>query len=60
MIDELRVVALNGMLGYGYQLTSLDAGIAAKPHAIGCDAGSTDPGPYYLGAGKSRDAAQTT
>jgi hypothetical protein len=53
MTDELRVVALNGMLGYGYQLTSLDAGVAAKPHVIGCDAGSTDPGPYYLGAGKS-------
>jgi len=53
MPDELRVVALNGMLGYGYELKSLAAAIAAKPHLIGCDAGSTDPGPYYLGSGKS-------
>lgn len=53
MNDELRIVALNGSLGYGYELTSLDAGIAQKPHLIGCDAGSTDPGPYYLGSGKS-------
>ncbi len=53
MNDELRIVALNGSLGYGYELTSLDAGIAQKPHLLGCDAGSTDPGPYYLGSGNS-------
>jgi len=53
MSDELRIVALNGMLGYGYELASLDAGMAERPHLIGCDAGSTDPGPYYLGSGKS-------
>lgn len=46
-------MAVNGMLGYGYQLSSLEAGIAARPDLMGCDAGSTDPGPYYLGAGKS-------
>lgn len=23
-----------------------------KPHFIGCDAGSTDPGPYFLGSGR--------
>ena len=53
MSDEARIVAVNGMLGYGYELDSLKAGIAARPHLLGCDAGSTDPGPYYLGAGKS-------
>jgi len=50
---ELRIMAVNGMLGYGYQISSLEAGIAARPDLMGCDAGSTDPGPYYLGAGKS-------
>jgi hypothetical protein len=50
---ELRVLAVNGMLGYGYELKSLEAGIAARPDIMGCDAGSTDPGPYYLGTGKS-------
>ena len=32
-----------------------------KPHVIAVDAGSTDPGPYYLGAGESftnRDAVK--
>lgn len=53
MTEELRVVALNGMLGYGYELASLDAGIRCEPHVIGCDSGSTDAGPYYLGAGQS-------
>ncbi len=27
------------------------AGVALKPDLIACDAGSTDPGPYYLGSG---------
>jgi len=53
MTSEARIVAVNGMLGYGYELDSLQAGIAARPHLMGCDAGSTDPGPYYLGSGKS-------
>ncbi|MGZ5146798.1 MAG: acyclic terpene utilization AtuA family protein, partial [Burkholderiales bacterium] len=53
MPEELRVVAVNGMLGYGYELKSLEAAVAAKPHLMGCDAGSTDPGPYYLGSGRS-------
>lgn len=53
MTNELRIVAVNGMLGYGYELSSLQAGVAAKPHLMGCDAGSSDPGPYYLGSGSS-------
>ncbi len=53
MTDEIRIVSVNGMLGYGYELESLKAGIDSKPHLMGCDAGSTDPGPYYLGSGKS-------
>ena len=53
MTDELRIVAVNGMLGYGYELASLEAGVAAKPHLIGCDSGSTDAGPYYLGSGNA-------
>lgn len=53
MKDELRIVSVNGMLGYGYEIESLKAGIALQPHLMGCDAGSTDPGPYYLGSGNS-------
>ncbi len=53
MTEALRTVALNGMLGYGYEVASLEAGIALRPHVIGCDSGSTDAGPYYLGSGRS-------
>lgn len=52
-MDELRLIAINGMLGYGYEQASLEAGLAVHPHLIGGDCGSTDAGPYYLGAGQS-------
>ena len=58
MPDELRLVAINGMLGYGYDLASLENGIAAQPHQFGVDAGSTDAGPYYLGHGRSLTSAR--
>jgi len=47
--DELRLVAVNGMIGYGYEAASLENGIAAAPHLFGVDAGSTDAGAFYLG-----------
>ena len=34
-------------------MESFEEGMKRKPHVIAVDAGSTDPGPYYLGAGKS-------
>ena len=49
----MKVMALNGMLGYGYPVASLEKGLAENPDIIGTDAGSKDPGPYYLGAGVS-------
>lgn len=49
----MKILALNGILGYGYPETSLENGLKQKPDLIGVDAGSTDPGPYYLGAGVS-------
>ena len=51
--DEVRVLSPNGNLGYGFPTASLDAGLRERPHAIGADGGSTDVGPYYLGAGVS-------
>jgi len=51
--DEVRVLAPTAILGYGYPQASLDAGMAQRPHVIGIDGGSTDPGPYYLGSGRS-------
>lgn len=52
-MEELKIVSINGCLGYGYEFASLQAGIAEQPHLVGGDAGSTDPGPYYLGSGTS-------
>lgn len=49
----MKIVALNGLLGYGYGEDSLEAAFSEKVDYLGVDAGSTDPGPYYLGSGKS-------
>lgn len=53
MADEIRILSLTGLLGYGYPYESLKEGMKMRPHFIGVDAGSSDPGPYYLGSGKS-------
>ena len=49
----MKIVALNGLLGYGYSEEALDIAFSEKVDYLGVDAGSTDPGPYYLGSGKS-------
>lgn len=49
----MKIVALNGLLGYGYSEDALDIAFSEKVDYLGVDAGSTDPGPYYLGSGKS-------
>lgn len=51
--DELIVLSPTAILGYGFPKESFERGMKNAPHVIGVDAGSTDPGPYYLGAGKS-------
>ncbi|MDP2872568.1 MAG: acyclic terpene utilization AtuA family protein, partial [Bacillota bacterium] len=48
---EISFVSLSGILGYGYPAASLERALQARPDFIGVDAGSTDPGPYYLGSG---------
>lgn len=52
-MEEFRMLSTSGILGYGYAEESLRIGMSWEPHVIGCDGGSTDPGPYYLGSGKS-------
>jgi hypothetical protein len=51
--DEVRILSATGVLGSGFVETSLEKGLAQKPAFIGCDAGSTDPGPEYLGTGRT-------
>jgi hypothetical protein len=50
---EFRVLSPTAILGYGFPEESFAAGIKRNPDLIACDAGSSDPGPYYLGSGKS-------
>lgn len=47
------VYAPLGMLGYGFPLRSIEAALKHGFDVIALDAGSVDPGPYYLGCGKS-------
>jgi len=49
--EEIRFASICGMLGYGYPPESLQRAMQSEPHFLGVDAGSTDPGPYYLGSG---------
>ena len=52
-MEEMRVLSTTAILGYGFPEESFREGVRRKPHVIAVDAGSTDPGPYYLGAGVS-------
>ncbi len=52
-MDEMRILSPTAILGYGFPMESFEEGMKRNPHVIAVDAGSTDPGPYYLGAGLS-------
>ena len=53
MKEEYRILSATAILGYGFPESSFEEGMKRNPHLIAVDAGSTDPGPYYLGAGIS-------
>ena len=53
------IIFPSGMLGGGFSVESVKRGIAMGATAIAIDGGSTDSGPYYLGAGTAKtDASQ--
>jgi hypothetical protein len=52
-MEEIRVLSPTGVCGSGFVESSFEKALAQKPHVIGCDAGSTDPGPAYLGSGRT-------
>ncbi len=52
-MEELRILSPTAILGYGFPEESFRRGLAQNPQLIAVDGGSTDPGPYYLGAGVS-------
>jgi hypothetical protein len=49
-----RILVPSGCLGSACPEEALRRGIELAPDAIAVDAGSTDSGPYYLGAGASK------
>ncbi len=52
-MKEIKVLSTTATLGYGFPPESFRAGLERAPDVIAVDAGSTDPGPHYLGAGVS-------
>lgn len=53
------LLSATGMLGTGFLESSMQRGIELGAQAIGCDAGSSDSGPFFLGTGslsRSREA----
>ncbi|CAN5462515.1 hypothetical protein BH09PSE6_BH09PSE6_04190 [soil metagenome] len=56
----MRLLGASGQLGYGIPTPAFNAGLDRKPDLIGCDMGSIDIGPYYLGSGNLATAPQST
>src|SRR3989475_8869449 len=51
---KMRAVAATGNLSTGFREDSLVLAVEQGANFIGCDAGTTDSGPYYLGSGNPR------
>lgn len=54
---RIKAVAATGQLGTGFLEETLTSA-AEGADFIGCDGGSTDPGPYYLGSGATQSSIQ--
>jgi hypothetical protein len=57
---SIRAVAATGNLSTGFLDETLSRAVRQGADFIGCDAGSSDSGPYYLGSGKPRGATDVT
>ncbi|WP_371101344.1 acyclic terpene utilization AtuA family protein [Streptomyces sp. PU_AKi4] len=53
-VDQVKVLAPTGMLGAGFPEATVARGLALGADVISVDAGSTDSGPYYLGASRPK------
>jgi hypothetical protein len=58
--EPIRILGASGQLGYGVPTPAFSAGLERRPHLIGCDMGSIDIGPYYLGSGELATALAAT
>lgn len=55
-----RVLVPSGVLGLGFDRVALARGVAMRPDVICIDGGSTDSGPFSLGAGVSKYSRAAT
>jgi hypothetical protein len=55
---KIKAVAATGNLSTGFREESLARAVGQGAHFVGCDGGSTDSGPYYLGSGNPRGPRQ--
>lgn len=55
-----RVLVPSGVLGLGFDRGALARGVAMRPDIIAIDGGSTDSGPFSLGAGLSKYSRAAT
>jgi len=58
MGTKVKALAGTGGLGSGFLEETLSRAIKNGADFIGCDAGSTDAGPYYLGSGKTKSSRE--
>jgi hypothetical protein len=56
-MTEVRLLA-NTVVGLGFSRRGFEAALERRPSMIGCDAGSSDFGPYYLGSGTTPKSPQ--
>lgn len=56
----IRLLGASGQLGYGIPARSFGAGLERRPDLIGCDMGSIDIGPTYLGKGEMATSPEAT
>jgi hypothetical protein len=56
----MRLLGASGQLGYGIPTPSFNEGLARRPDLIGCDMGSIDIGPTYLGKGEMATSPEAT
>ena len=57
---KVRAIAATGNLSTGFREETICRAARGGPDFIGCDAGSTDSGPHYLGSGCARGAREVT
>jgi len=59
-LKKIKALAATGNLSTGFREETLVRAVEEGAHFIGCDAGTTDSGPYYLGSGKARGPREGT